>query len=148
MTIGCCCCSYISVPPRFPSQPMKVDWGDLDYLVVDMPPGTGDVQITLCQQMSFAGQSNVSSHVRGGIYLHLLPLTWFTHFPEGAVVVTTPQRLSLIDVVKGIEMFQELKVCNHLPSSSPCSHELSRRLTLLNGNFSEWKFLRRSLHWQ
>jgi hypothetical protein len=100
---------------------MKVDWGDLDYLVVDLPPGTGDVQITLCQQMSFAGRSNVSAHVRRGIYLHLLPLTWFTHFPEGAVVVTTPQRLSLIDVVKGIEMFQELKVWNDLSHPHPPS---------------------------
>ena len=59
-----------------------VDWGELDYLVIDLPPGTGDVQLTLAQSV---------------------PLT-------GGVVVATPQDVALADVIKGIMMFQKLEV--------------------------------------
>jgi ATP-binding protein involved in chromosome partitioning len=58
------------------------EWGDLDYLIVDMPPGTGDVALTLSQ---------------------LLPL-------PGAVVVCTPQDLALLDAVKAIAMFRKVKI--------------------------------------
>jgi len=59
-----------------------VDWGELDYLVIDLPPGTGDVQLTLIQTV---------------------PLT-------GAVVVTTPSDVSLEDARKAINMFQQVRV--------------------------------------
>jgi ATP-binding protein involved in chromosome partitioning len=59
-----------------------VVWGDLDYLIMDLPPGTGDVQLSLSQ---------------------LIPVT-------GAVMVTTPQEVSIIDVVKGIAMFQKVEI--------------------------------------
>lgn len=60
----------------------KVDWGQLDYLVVDMPPGTGDVQLSMTQLVSVSG----------------------------AVVVTTPQEVALQDVRKAILMFEKVGV--------------------------------------
>lgn len=57
-------------------------WNELDYLVIDMPPGTGDIQLTLSQQ---------------------IPVT-------GAVVVTTPQDIALIDAIKGVSMFNRVSV--------------------------------------
>lgn len=60
----------------------QVDWGELDYLVIDLPPGTGDVPLSLSQN---------------------LPLT-------GAVVVCTPQEVALLDAVRAVSMFRQLKV--------------------------------------
>ncbi len=60
----------------------QVDWGELDYLLVDMPPGTGDVQLTLTQAVPLAG----------------------------AVIVTTPQTVSLLDARRGLKMFQQMGV--------------------------------------
>ncbi|RUL87134.1 Mrp/NBP35 family ATP-binding protein [Tautonia sociabilis] len=60
----------------------QVDWGELDYLVIDLPPGTGDVPLTLSQS---------------------LPLT-------GAVVVCTPQEVALLDATRAVSMFRQLKV--------------------------------------
>lgn len=60
----------------------QTNWHDLDYLIIDMPPGTGDIQLTLSQSV---------------------PIT-------GAVVVTTPQDIALIDAKKGLRMFQKVNV--------------------------------------
>jgi ATP-binding protein involved in chromosome partitioning len=60
----------------------QVDWGTLDYLVIDLPPGTGDVPLSLAQK---------------------LPLT-------GAVVVCTPQEVALLDATRAVTMFRQLKV--------------------------------------
>src|SRR6476661_6837794 len=59
-----------------------VDWGELDVLVIDMPPGTGDVQLTMAQQVPLAG----------------------------AIIVSTPQDLALIDARKGLNMFRKVDV--------------------------------------
>jgi len=61
---------------------MQTHWQDVDYLIVDMPPGTGDIQLTLSQQV---------------------PVT-------GAVVVTTPQDIALADAIKGLKMFEKVGV--------------------------------------
>jgi ATP-binding protein involved in chromosome partitioning len=58
----------------------EVQWGDLDYLILDLPPGTGDAQLTITQQ---------------------IPLT-------GGVIVTTPQDVALLDVNRGVSMFQQV----------------------------------------
>lgn len=60
----------------------EVAWGELDVMVVDMPPGTGDAQLTMAQQVPLAG----------------------------AVIVSTPQDLALIDARRGIAMFQRVNV--------------------------------------
>ncbi len=57
-------------------------WGDLDYLIIDMPPGTGDIQLTLSQKAPVSG----------------------------AVIVTTPQDIALLDAMKGIEMFAKVDI--------------------------------------
>ncbi|MCY2965691.1 MAG: Mrp/NBP35 family ATP-binding protein [Planctomycetota bacterium] len=57
-------------------------WGELDYLIIDLPPGTGDIALTLSQLLGLAG----------------------------AVVVCTPQQLALIDAVKAINMFRKVKI--------------------------------------
>ncbi len=57
-------------------------WGELDFLIIDMPPGTGDIQLTLSQKATVAG----------------------------AVIVTTPQDIALLDARKGIEMFNKVQV--------------------------------------
>ncbi|HQZ60329.1 MAG TPA: P-loop NTPase, partial [Acinetobacter sp.] len=57
-------------------------WPDLDVLVIDMPPGTGDIQLTLAQR---------------------IPVT-------GAIIVTTPQNVALMDAVKGIELFNKVNI--------------------------------------
>jgi ATP-binding protein involved in chromosome partitioning len=60
----------------------QTNWKELDYLIVDMPPGTGDIQLTLSQKV---------------------PVT-------GAVIVTTPQDIALLDARKGLQMFEKVSV--------------------------------------
>jgi ATP-binding protein involved in chromosome partitioning len=60
----------------------NVEWGDLDCLMLDLPPGTGDAQLTITQRVAL----------------------------DGGVIVTTPQEIALLDVKRGVTMFQEVKV--------------------------------------
>ncbi len=59
-----------------------VEWGELDFLFIDLPPGTGDIQLSLCQTLSI----------------------------KGSIIISTPQEVSLIDVRKAINMFKKVKV--------------------------------------
>ena len=60
----------------------KVNWKDLDFIIVDMPPGTGDTQLTFSQEIKM----------------------------DGAIIVSTPQEVALLDVKRGIKMFDKLEV--------------------------------------
>ncbi len=60
----------------------ETDWGELDVLIIDLPPGTGDIQISLCQQVKLAG----------------------------TIIISTPQDLALIDAKKAMDMFLRLKI--------------------------------------
>ena len=60
----------------------KVNWKNLDFIIIDMPPGTGDTQLTFSQDIKL----------------------------DGAIIVSTPQEIALMDVVRGIKMFEKLKV--------------------------------------
>ena len=60
----------------------KVSWKDLDFIIVDMPPGTGDTQLTFSQEIKI----------------------------DGAIIISTPQEIALADVKRGIKMFDKLKV--------------------------------------
>lgn len=60
----------------------QVSWGELDYLILDLPPGTGDVQLTLCQQIQI----------------------------KGAILVSTPQEMASQTMLRGLRMFESLKV--------------------------------------
>ena len=59
-----------------------VNWGELDFLIVDMPPGTGDVQLTMTQKVNLSG----------------------------AIIVSTPQDMALQDAIKGLNMFKKVNV--------------------------------------
>ena len=65
---------------------LQVQWGELDYLLIDLPPGTGDIHITLVND---------------------IPV-------DGAIIVTTPQAVALADVEKGINMFRNPKIDKHI----------------------------------
>lgn len=64
------------------TQMMEADWGDADLILVDLPPGTGDVQLTMLQKFK----------------------------PDGAVIVTTPQDLALIDATRAIDLFAQAQI--------------------------------------
>ena len=103
----------------------KTMWPDLDYLIVDLPPGTGDVQLTLCQKIPISG----------------------------AILVSTPHTLSLADLVKGVSMFHKMHVpilglvenmraytcphCNHtsnVAAPEPLTHFLNEHALQLLGS--------------
>jgi len=94
-------------------------WRDLDYLVIDLPPGTGDTQLTLAQKVPVSG----------------------------AVIVTTPQDIALLDARKGLKMFEKVDVpilgivenmSTHV--CSQCGHEEHRRQVSICSAVCRWKW--------
>ena len=117
----------------------QVDWGSLDVLVVDMPPGTGDTQLTISQQIPISGKgccppAPCPSHFPYLIIpCFLLPPLVFSLSPSlppsllpsslppslspsslslflGSVIVSTPQDVALLDARRGVEMFRKVDV--------------------------------------
>lgn len=109
------------------------NWGKLDYLIVDFPPGTGDIQLTLCQVSPLrcpvlkiltttASLFSPPDHSRCSIKSRpRYPMSddYFSEAPlfaaqtvqfSAAVIVTTPQKLAFVDVAKGIRMFARMAV--------------------------------------
>jgi ATP-binding protein involved in chromosome partitioning len=75
----------------------EVDWGGLDILVLDLPPGTGDTQLTITQQIVLDGKEILLQGKHG----------WLI---RGAIIVSTPQDIALKDAVKGINMFKKTNI--------------------------------------
>lgn len=85
----------------------QVEWGDLDYLLIDFPPGTGDIQLTISQQAKLAG----------------------------AIMVTTPQEVAVMDVRKAMNMFEQVKIpiLGIVENMSYYYHEKSRDIIHIFG---------------
>ena len=84
----------------------QVDWGDLDVLLLDLPPGTGDIQLTLVQKIALSG----------------------------AIIVTTPQDLALLDVKKASDMFGKLNTPIIGVVENMANLKLSADVKDINGN--------------
>lgn len=105
----------------------QVEWGERDYLVIDMPPGTGDVQLTVTQRVPLAGMEFLSAkwdanrrgrkarfgrseRVGDGLAMGWLVLFIFFRPWTGAIIVSTPQDIALMDARRGVEMFRKVSV--------------------------------------
>ena len=61
---------------------LNVEWGETEYMIIDLPPGTGDTQLTIAQKVDV----------------------------KGAIIISTPQDIALIDAIKGVNMFKKVNI--------------------------------------
>ena len=86
-----------------------VAWGNLDILVVDMPPGTGDAQISMSQRLRLSG-IDMSALSRYDTNVNIVLSICLHVVYAGALIVSTPQDIALIDARRGANMFRKVQV--------------------------------------
>ena len=97
----------------------QVEWGEIDVMVIDLPPGTGDAQLTITQKVPLNGKISFNYiFIIEFFYFFIFFILFFFFcnikikfiFIQGSIIVSTPQDIALIDARRGIAMFKNVEV--------------------------------------